>query len=99
MLSCRLNKPWITNGIITSIRKNDHLYKLWRKSIKKLKTNEGDPILYQNYKEYRKQLKVIIKCAKKDDIFKKFQRAEGNSKETWKILNELRGKDKTIIYA
>ena len=61
----RLNKPWITNGIITSIRKNDHLYKLWRKSIKKLKTNEGDPILYQNYKEYRKQLKVIIKCAKK----------------------------------
>ena len=70
----------------------NHLYKLWRKSIKKLKTNEGDPILYQNYKEYRKQLTVIIKCAKKDDIFKKFQRAEGNSKETWKILNELRGK-------
>ena len=61
----RLKKPWITNGIITSIRKNDHLYKLWRKSIKKLKTNEGDPILYQNYKEYCKQLKVIIKCAKR----------------------------------
>ena len=40
---------------------------------------------------------------KKDDNFKKFQRAEGNGKETWKILNELRGKkkrkDKTNVYA
>ena len=93
----RLNNPWISNGIITSISRNDYLYNLWRKSVKKLKSKEGDPILYQNYKNYRKQLKGVIKCAKKDDIFKKFQKAEGNSKETWKILNELRGKRKTKI--
>ena len=59
------------------------IYINYGESLYKLKTNEGDPILYQNYKEYRKQLKVIIKCAKKDDIFMKFQRAEENSKETF----------------
>ena len=93
----RINNPWITNGIITSISKNDHLYQNWRKSVKKLKTKEGDPILYQEYKDYRKNLKAIIKCAKRDDTFKKFKRAEGNSKETWKIINEIRGKRKTKI--
>ena len=93
----RINNPWITNGIINSISKNDHLYNLWRKSVKKLKTKEGDPILYQNYKDYRKNLKAVIKFAKKDNISKKFEKAEGNCKETWKILNELRGKTKTKI--
>ena len=51
----RINNPWITNGIIASISHRDYLYKKWRKSIKVLKTKEGDPILYNNYKLYRKK--------------------------------------------
>ena len=62
----RINNPWITPGIIASIAKKDTLYKLWRQSIKKLKCKEGDPLLYIEYKEYRKTLKGIINCAKKN---------------------------------
>ena len=42
-------------------------------------------------------MKGVIKCAKKDEIFKKFEKADGNSKETWKIINEIRGKHKARI--
>ena len=42
-------------------------------------------------------MKKVIKCAKKDEIFKKFDKADGNSKGTWKISNEIRGKPKERI--
>ena len=93
----RINNPWITPGIIASIAKKDTLYKLWRQSIKKLKCKEGDPLLYIEYKEYRKTLKGIINCAKKMHKLKKFENSMGNSRETWKIINEIRGKSKTKI--
>ena len=67
--------------------------KKWRKSVKRLKNKEGDPSLYNDYKEYRKILKGVIKCAKKDEIFKKFEKAH----ETWKIIDEIRGKHKARI--
>ena len=48
-----VNNPWISIGIITSIKTKDHYYNEWRKSIKKLKTKAGDPSLYLKYKVYR----------------------------------------------
>ena len=36
----KINNPWITNGIIASINRKDYLYKLWRKSVKILRTKE-----------------------------------------------------------
>ena len=60
MFSSRRNivdNPWISIGIITSIKTKDHYYNEWRKSIKKLKTKDGDPSLYLKYKVYRKSLK------------------------------------------
>ena len=83
----RIENPWITSAIIASIKKNDYLYKKWRKSVKRLKNKEGDPSLYNDYKEYRKILKGVIKCAKKDEIFKKFEKADGNSKESRDMEN------------
>ena len=93
----RINNPWITNGIIASISRKDYLYKLWKKSVKILKSKEGDPLLYNNYKAYRKQLNVVINCAKKNYRLKQFKKVEGNSKQTWKLINEIRGKHKTKI--
>ena len=63
------------------------IYTNWTKSVKRLKKKEGDPSLYNDYKEYRKILKGVIKCAKKDEIFKKFGKVDGNSKEAWKFIN------------
>ena len=93
----RINNPWITNGIIASISHRDYLYKKWRKSIKVLKTKEGDPILYNNYKLYRKKLNIIISCAKRSHRLKQFEKVKGNSRQTWKLINEIRGKQKTKI--
>ena len=93
----RINNPWITSGIIASIAKKDYLSYCWRKSVKQLKSKEGDPLLYSKYKEYRKSLKGIINCAKKMHRLKQFQKVQGNSKETWKIINEIRGKHKNKI--
>ena len=85
--------PWITSGIIASIAKKYNLYDLWRKSVRELKN--GNPLLYSNYKDYRKSL--IINYAKKAHRLKRFKKAEGNSKETWKIISEIRGKHKVKI--
>ena len=61
----RIENPWITSAIIASIKKNDYLYKKWRKSVKRLKNKEGDPSLYNDYKEYRKILKGVLNVLRK----------------------------------
>ena len=93
----RINNPWITSGIIASIAKKDYLSYCWKQSVKKLKCKEGDPLLYTKYKDYRKSLKGIINCAKKMHRLKQFEKVQGKSKETWKIINEIRGKQKNKI--
>ena len=70
---------------------------LWRKSVKELKNKNGNPLLYSNYEDYRKSLKGIINHAENAHGLKLFKKAEGNSKETWKIINEIRGKHKVKI--
>ena len=92
-----VNNPWISIGIITSIKTKYHYYNEWRKSIEKLKTKAGDPSLYLKYKVYRKSLKGIVKDAKRKHHLKQFDKANGNSKETWKVINEIRGKQKVKI--
>ena len=66
-------------------------------SFKELKNKNGNPLLYSNYKDYRKSLKGIINYAKKAHRLKLLKKAEENSKETWKIINEIRGKHKVKI--
>ena len=100
MLSSRrniINNTWTSIGIITSIKTKDHYYNEWRKSIKKLKTEAGDPSLYSKYKVFRKSLKGIVKHAKRIHHLKQFNKANGNSQETWKVINKIRGKQKVKI--
>ena len=51
------------------------------------------------YKDFRKELRKIIKLAKKNYYCKKFENFKGNIKKTWQLINELRGKSKTDIKA
>ena len=88
----RIVNPWITTGIIVSIAKKYHLYKNWRKTVTK-KNKHGDLSIYSQFKEFRRKLKGIIAHAKRLYNYKKFENAKGNSKEIWKIINEIRGKD------
>ena len=68
-----------------------------KSQIKKLKNKEGDPELYSVFKKFRKVLKGLITHAKKLYICQKFEKAKGDSRQTWKIINEIRGKTKNKI--
>ena len=89
----RLCNPWITNGLIKSINYKNFLYEKWKKS-KTKKNKQGDLQIYEKYKHYRKKLRILIKCAKSRFYSVKFDKCKGNSKKTWELINELRGKCK-----
>ena len=106
------NNPWITSGIIASVKYCDDLYGEWRKSRnKKCKNGETDNrggmcpcdicsnkrYRYTQYKEYRKKLKSIRKCAKTKFYTGKFNEKSGDMKKTWEIINKIRGKTKRQI--
>lgn len=93
----RLVNPWITNGLINSINHNQFLYRTWKKSTKNNADKPYSETLYVKYKEFRKYLKYLINSAKKLYYSEKFDRAYGNSKKTWEIINELRGKQNSKI--
>ena len=92
----RNTNPWITNGIISSVSKKAYLYKKWKDSFCK-STPNGDELLYEKYKDYRRKLCYVIRCAKRLHYSKQFQSASGNSKKTWELINQLRGKSKSQI--
>ena len=94
----RLFNPWLTNGIITSVQRKIYYYEQWKKSCcddNKL----GDEELYLRYKNFRLELRKLIKTAKKTYYHKKFKNEQGDVKKTWKLINDLRGKAKTNIKA
>ena len=55
--------------------------------------------MYSHYKKFRLELRKVIKCAKKKYYCKKFEKVQGNTKKTWELINELRGKCKPNIKA
>jgi len=91
-----LINPWITPGLIISIKTKDRLYKKWKKSCYR-KNPKGDHNLYLHYKNYRGRLKYSIKMAKAKYYTGKFNDVEGNPKATWKLINNLRGLHKSDL--
>ena len=92
----RLENPWITTALINSISKRDRLYKKWKQTKSKLCTS-GDPRLFEEYRKYRNSLSNLIKRSKQNFYTKKFENASGNLKQTWALINQLRGKCKSSI--
>ena len=68
------------------------------KKSKNKKNKLGDSELYEKYKSYRKKLGILVKCAKSKFYSEKFVKCNGNSKKTWKLINELRGKSVSKTY-
>ena len=80
----RNDTPWMTAAIKQSIKTKNKLYK---KFVKK-------PITYGAiYRKYRNSLTKIIKTSKNRYYHKKFNDVKGNIKQTWKILNNMLGKN------
>lgn len=79
-------KPWITIGIITSIRKRDNM----KKELLKHFSNE----LNSKYKKYRNTLNKLIKKTKTAYYKTKIKEANNNYKQMWNIINEFSGNQK-----
>ena len=85
------NNPWITPSIIASVNKKHDMLRKWKKSINRHQPS-GNTKQYEDYKQYRRHLKSIIKWAKASYYNKQFENHEGDLKKTWKLINTIRGK-------
>ena len=76
-----------------SIKTKESLYDDWKETCT-LEDPEGNRELHAKYSAYRYTLKHIIKYAKNKFYGKKLEEHKGDSKKTWRIINQLRGKTK-----
>ena len=88
-----LNNPWITESITEAVVKKHELRKEWTDTIDE-SNKSGDEALHKTFTDYRRVLKHVINTAKHSYTCNKIMENKGNSKKTWQIINELRGKSK-----
>ena len=107
-----ITNPWITSGLIASIKTKDKLYDSWKKSMRKkctasniAKQRENCDCItctivnkrYLEYKAHRKALKHLIDKSKKKYYNNKLSECSGDSKKMWEIINNIRGKSRREI--
>ena len=79
--------PWITNGIINSIKHKSYL------RLRSIKYKTAESI--SAYNQYRNLTNRIIVKAKRKYYSEKLKAAMNTSRTTWAIINEVIGKKKT----
>lgn len=75
-------KPWITSGLIKSIRKRDYLSK-------KVKSQPFNLSLKATYTNYRNTLTQLIRTTKHNYYRNKINEAGNNLRRVWSIINEV----------
>lgn len=80
-------KPWITMGLINSIKTKDKLFRKYRN-----KPNHENKL---KYTKYRNILNNILRVSKKNHITAELNIHKNNMKKTWQTLNHLLGRDKS----
>ena len=76
-----LHNPWLTTGILKSIKTKSRLYKLFLRK----PSHERE----SSYKSFRNKLTCLVRIARKNYYDNKLDKARSNLKQTWKILNEV----------
>jgi exonuclease III len=79
------NKPWISAGIIKSIKTRNKLYIKFIKNPTELNKS--------NYVKYRNKLTNLIKVSCKTYYSSKFNEYKSNIKHTWQTINSVIGKN------
>ena len=80
-----LQKPWITNGIKTSIKVRDKLYKQMIKQKDAILKNQKQML----YKRYRNKIVDLLKITKEAYYKNCFQENRKNSRALWSGINEI----------
>ena len=75
------NRPWITRGILLSIKRRNILYK---KSVQKPSQHNKE-----KYKKYRNKLTSIIRSSRSLYYSKQFENVKGNMSSTWRIIKDI----------
>ena len=73
--------PWITNELLCKIRKRDFL--------KKKAISSNNSATWDQFKRARNQANNAVKFAKKRYVSDNLNANKGNSRKTWKVINEL----------
>ena len=78
----RLRKPWITSGILASIKHKCNLFKLSKLGL----------VSEEFYKRYRNQVSLLIKISKSNYYNNIFTNFKSNTKKIWQTIRELSNK-------
>ena len=76
-----IKKPWLTKGLINACKKKNSLYK----SVLKYRTDQAK----MKYKQYKNKLTSILRLAEKHFYCNKLALCKNDTKQTWKILNDI----------
>ena len=76
-----LKKPWITKGLLKSIKKKNALYKRF--------LSAPNPTREHHYKSFRNRLTRLLRLAKREYYEKKLTEYKSNIKFTRRVLNEV----------
>ena len=80
--------PWITNGILKSIKNRDKMYKEMK--VCNPNSQEYDR-LKRNVQSYNNLIKKLIRCSKQSYYNNLFLKHKNDSRKSWKLLNSLLG--------
>ena len=84
--SRRKNKhPWITKGIMQSIKTGNKLYK------RALTTQNAED--FKDYKIYRNKLSNLIRISRKMHYSKQCEHNKNNKNGLWEVINDITGKN------
>jgi hypothetical protein len=82
--------PWITGGLLNSLRTKDKLYLKLKKS-----NNRNDYLQREEaYKQYRNIYNKLIRVSKKLFWLEQFEKYKSDVKQTWKNINVLLNRTK-----
>ena len=83
----RFQKPWLSKGLLKSIRTKNKLYKRYLQA-----PNIANETSYKNFKN---KLNHSLRIAKKSYYEKKLNEVKSNTRATWRLLNEILNKKKS----
>ena len=78
-------KPWITKGILTSIKQRDKIHK----EMIKAKNSQTKQLKLSLYKKYRNIIVDLLKKSKESHYRKYFEDNKRNCKAVWNGINEI----------
>ena len=83
------SKPWISQGLIASIKTRSKLYKQFLRN--------PNPSSEATYKTFKNKLHILLRTSKRNFYDSKFESAKGNLQSTWKLIKEVINKRKTKL--